>query len=150
MNIKDALPKLRKERGLTQADLAAKVYVTRQAVSRWETGETSPGVDMRKLLAAALAVPVTDLLDLPEDPVCQCCGTPFSVPHMECGTDADGSENPAFCKWCYDEGAFAYQSMDDVIEYCAPFMAQGAGVSVDEAVSYLGAMLPTLEHWKKG
>ena len=39
---------------MTQSDLAGKVLVTRQAVSRWETGVTTPGVDMCKLLAGAL------------------------------------------------------------------------------------------------
>ena len=51
MAIKDVLPQLRRDRGLTQQELAAKLYVTRQAVSRWETGETEPGIDMTKLLA---------------------------------------------------------------------------------------------------
>ena len=37
MAIKDVLPKLRRERGLTQEDLAHKLFITRQAVSRWET-----------------------------------------------------------------------------------------------------------------
>ena len=88
MATKDALVQARKEAGLTQEELARKVYVTRQAISRWETGETTPSIDMTKLLASALGVPVTQLLDLPAEPACQCCGTPFSVPHMERGADA--------------------------------------------------------------
>ena len=69
MEFAKALAKARKEQGMTQEQLAARVYVTRQAVSRWETGESTPGVDMRKLLATSLGIPVTQLLDLPSDPV---------------------------------------------------------------------------------
>jgi len=105
---------------------------------------------MTKLLASALGVPVMQLLDLPAEPSCQCCGTPFSVPHMERGHDADGTENPAYCKWCYDQGAFAYESMDDVIETSAPYLVEATGMSLDEAVSFMGALLPTLDHWKSG
>ena len=56
MAINDVLPKLREQRGLTQQELAHKLYVTRQAVSRWENGETTPGIDMVKLMAVALEV----------------------------------------------------------------------------------------------
>lgn len=56
MAIKDVLPRLRRERGLTQEDLAKKLFITRQAVSRWETGETAPGIDMTKLIAVTLDV----------------------------------------------------------------------------------------------
>ena len=148
MAIKDVLPEIRKEKGITQEELAAKVYVTRQAVSRWETGETTPSIDMAKLLACALDVPVTRLLDLPQEPTCQCCGTPFSVPNMPAGTDADGAENPDYCKWCYDHGEFTNATMDDVIEHSAPYLVQATGVSLDEAVSFMGALLPTLARWK--
>ena len=148
MTIKEALPAIRKEKGMTQEELAAKVYVTRQAVSRWETGETTPSIDMAKLLASVLDVPVMRLLDLPQEPACQCCGTPFSVPNMDKGTDADGTENPAFCKWCYDGGEFADATMDEVIEKSAPYLVQATGVSLDEAVSFMGALLPTLDRWK--
>ena len=62
MAIGDALARLRQDRGLTQEELAAKIHVTRQAVSRWETGETEPSIDMVKLLALVLEVPVDTLL----------------------------------------------------------------------------------------
>lgn len=38
MNTSEVVLKLRTERGLSQDELAEKVYVTRQAVSRWENG----------------------------------------------------------------------------------------------------------------
>lgn len=148
MAIKDVLPQIRKERGITQEELARKVFVTRQAVSRWENGETTPSIDMTKLLAIALDVPVMRLIDMPQEPSCQCCGTPFSVPNMPNGTDANGAENPHYCKWCYDEGAFAVETMDEVIEQSAPYLAQATGVSLDEAVSFMGVLLPTLDRWK--
>lgn len=42
MDTKDVLYRLRTEKGLSQEELAEKLFVTRQAVSRWETGETTP------------------------------------------------------------------------------------------------------------
>ena len=148
MAVKDVLPQLRQEKGMTQQELAKKLYVTRQAVSRWETGETTPSVDMAKLIASALDVPVLRVLDLPQEPACQCCGTPFSVPNMDKGSNEDGSENPNYCKWCYDEGHFAIGSMDDVIEHSAPYLVAATGVTLDEAVSFMGVLLPNLKRWK--
>ncbi|MDN0055512.1 helix-turn-helix transcriptional regulator [Collinsella ihumii] len=51
--MKNTLARLRRERGLTQEELARRLYITRQAVSRWETGATEPGIDMIKLIARA-------------------------------------------------------------------------------------------------
>ncbi|MDD6289843.1 MAG: helix-turn-helix transcriptional regulator, partial [Eggerthellales bacterium] len=58
MAFNETLARLRKERNMTQEELAARLYVTRQAVSRWENGETSPGIDMAKLIATVLDVPI--------------------------------------------------------------------------------------------
>ena len=51
METKDVIYELRTKRGLSQEELAEKVFVTRQAVSRWETGETIPNIDTLKLLS---------------------------------------------------------------------------------------------------
>ncbi|MFQ9128417.1 MAG: helix-turn-helix transcriptional regulator [Butyricicoccaceae bacterium] len=50
METKDVLLRLRTEKKMTQDELAEKVFVTRQAVSRWEKGETTPNVETLKLL----------------------------------------------------------------------------------------------------
>ena len=51
MDTKDVILKLRTESGMSQEELAGKVFVTRQAVSRWENGETVPNTDTLKLLS---------------------------------------------------------------------------------------------------
>lgn len=148
MAIKDVLLRLRCERGLTQEDLAKKLFITRQAVSRWETGETAPEIDMTKLIAVTLDVPVTELLEMPEH-YCQSCGMMFTAPDQH-GHEADGTEVEDFCRWCYDDGAYTYETtMEDMIEDCAPRMAEAMDWTVDESASLLGAVLPTLKRWKE-
>ena len=49
METKDVLLRLRTEKKMTQDELAEKVFVTRQAVSRWEKGETTPNVEFRSI-----------------------------------------------------------------------------------------------------
>lgn len=147
MLLKDMLPRLRAERGLTQQDLAEKLYVTRQAVSRWETGETAPGIDMVKLIASVFDVPIVSLLDMPEH-YCQSCGM-MLTDESQYAVDADGNHTHDWCKWCYDKGAYTYETdMESMIEECARRMVQMMGWKLDEAVSLLGAVLPHLERWK--
>ena len=51
METKNIILKLRTERGLSQDELADKIMVTRQAVSRWENVDTIPNTDTLKLLS---------------------------------------------------------------------------------------------------
>lgn len=147
MPIQDLLPELRKAANMTQADLAARLYVTRQAVSRWETGETTPSIDMVKLISSVLDVPVLKLLEIPDEPVCQSCGTAFSAPGTEHGKDSDGKPDSDYCQWCYNCGSFTQECMYELIESTAPFFAEATGVSVEVAISYLGAFIPSLKRW---
>ena len=51
MQTKDVILGLRNKSNLSQEELAEKVFVTRQAVSRWETGETIPNTETLKQLS---------------------------------------------------------------------------------------------------
>ena len=77
METKDILLELRTKNGLSQEELAEKVMVTRQAVSRWETGETTPNTETLKLLSKLFDVSINTLLGSPRQLVCQCCGMPL-------------------------------------------------------------------------
>jgi len=77
METKDVIYELRTEKGLSQEELAEKVFVTRQAVSRWETGETVPNTETLKLLSALFDVSINTLLGTPRQLICQCCGMPL-------------------------------------------------------------------------
>ena len=65
METKDIIAELRTKNGMSQAELAEKVFVTRQAVSRWETGETQPNTETLKLLSKLFDVSINTLLGSP-------------------------------------------------------------------------------------
>ena len=65
METKDVLFKLRTDKGLSQDELAEKIFVTRQAVSRWENGETVPNTETLKLLSRVFDVSINTLLGSP-------------------------------------------------------------------------------------
>lgn len=65
MENKNTIAALRQKHGMTQDELAAKLYVTRQAVSRWETGETTPGADTLMELSKLFGVSINALLGTP-------------------------------------------------------------------------------------
>ncbi|MDO4649859.1 MAG: helix-turn-helix domain-containing protein [Eubacteriales bacterium] len=58
---KDNLVQLRRLNNMTQEDIAEKVGVSRQAVAKWESGETSPDLEKSRLLAETLGVSLDDL-----------------------------------------------------------------------------------------
>lgn len=63
MNLSKNIYELRKERGLTQEQLAEEVNVSRQTISNWELGETQPNPDQLILLSKSLNISVDDLLN---------------------------------------------------------------------------------------
>ena len=63
MKLGDKIQKLRKDLKLSQEQLAEKIDVTRQTISNWELGETSPNPEQLKLLSKALNVSIDELLN---------------------------------------------------------------------------------------
>ena len=60
---KDNLIQLRKFHSMTQEDLAGKVGVSRQAVAKWESGESIPDLEKSHLLAEVFGVSLDDLVN---------------------------------------------------------------------------------------
>ncbi len=62
MKLCEKLTQLRKLHGLTQDELAAKLFVTRTAVSKWENDKGYPGIDSLKLLSQVYGVSIDELI----------------------------------------------------------------------------------------
>ena len=78
MKFKDIFTDLRKKAGLSQNDIAEKLFVTRQAVSRWEQGDTVPEIETLQAISKLFHVTINDLLGYPSDLRCQSCGMPLT------------------------------------------------------------------------
>lgn len=146
MNTKDVLFELRTKHGLSQDELAEKVFVTRQAVSRWENGETVPNTETLKLLSGLFNVSINTLLGAPRKLICQCCGMPLEDAII--GRNRDGSLNEDYCQWCYADGTYTYSDMDSLIEVCVPHMVS-EGFTEDQARAFMKENLPRLDYWKR-
>ena len=147
METKDVILELRTKRGLSQDDLAGKVMVTRQAVSRWENGDTVPNTDTLKLLSKEFDVSINTLLGEPRKLICQCCGMPLEDDAIM-GRDSDGALNEDYCKWCYADGTYTYSNMDDLIDVCVKNMV-GENFTEEQARAYMKQLLPKLDYWKR-
>lgn len=145
METKNIILELRNKQGMSQEELAEKVFVTRQAVSRWETGETVPNTETLKLLSQLFDVSINTLLGSPRKLICQCCGMPLDDGSLS--KEKDGSFNEDYCKWCYADGEYMYHNMEDLIDVCVKNMA-GHGFSEEQARTYMKDMLPKLDYWK--
>ena len=60
--LKDNIKSIRKAKGLSQQELAVKLNVVRQTISKWEQGLSVPDSDMLIAISDALETPVSDLL----------------------------------------------------------------------------------------
>lgn len=146
METKTIIYELRTKLGLSQDELAEKVFVTRQAVSRWENGETIPNTETLKLLSSVLDVSINTLLGSPRKLFCQCCGMPLddSVTSKE----PTGEFNEDYCKWCYSNGQFIYQTKEAMLDYLVDNMPNPENLPDKERRTQFDRFLSQLKHWK--
>ncbi len=146
MNTKEILLELRTKKGLSQEELAEKMYVTRQAVSRWETGETIPNTETLKLLSKFFDVSINTLLGSPRKLICQCCGMPLDDSSIS--KEPDGEWNEEYCKWCYADGKYVYQNLGELVDFLVGHMSSDKW-SPEQARAFFEAQLPKLNYWNK-
>jgi transcriptional regulator with XRE-family HTH domain len=154
METREVLTELRKQQGLTQDEMAEGLFVTRQAVSRWETGETIPNTETLKIISRKFDISINTLLGQPQDLICQSCSMPLNdIDNF--GTEVDGEVNTDYCVHCYKGGGFAHDcSLEEQVETNLRFLVeynaeQGLSYTEDEARAILKIHLGTLKRWKE-
>ncbi len=63
MNIGEKIRQLRTDRGITQSELAQMLFVSAQAVSKWETGKSVPNIQMLPVISKVFEVPISELFE---------------------------------------------------------------------------------------
>ena len=147
MEVKEILKNLREKNNLTQEQMAQRVNITRQAISRWETGETQPDTQMLKVLSKEFDVSINTLLGSPRQLFCQCCGMPLSEDSM-LSKENDGQFNEDYCKWCYSEGTFTYKTKDSLLDYLVTHMPNPENQNERERRKVFDYHLSQLKHWR--
>lgn len=145
MDAKVLLLQLRKKHSMTQKEMAEKCFVTRQAVSRWETGETLPGVETLKIISKEFGISIQTILG-GEPLICQCCGMPLDESSLS--EEPDGAVNKDYCKWCYTDGKFMYPAMDGLLDFIMQ-NAPGQAAEKEKQREQWREQLMTLKYWKE-
>ncbi len=86
-----------------------------------------------------------------EEKYCQCCGMPMGATDEMYGTEADGSKSADYCKYCMENGTFAFDgTMEEMIEMCVPHVvAANATMGEDDARKMMTEWFPTLKRWQQ-
>ena len=146
MSTKDVLKNIRVKNSLTQDEMAEKLSVTRQAVSRWENGDSTPNIETLKQISITFDVSINTLLGSPRKLICQCCGMPLDDDSV-ISREADNSFNEDYCKWCYTDGQFVYKDIDELLDFLVNHMSNDS-FTPEQARAYFSEQLPKLKHWK--
>ena len=146
MATKDVLKEIRMKNNLTQDEMAEKLAVTRQAVSRWETGDSTPNIETLKQISKDFNISINTLLGSPRRLICQCCGMPLEDDTV-ISREPDNSFNEDYCKWCYTDGQFVYKNMDELLDFLSEHMSNKE-FPPEQARAYFSEQFPKLKHWK--
>jgi transcriptional regulator with XRE-family HTH domain len=152
LETKTVIIELRKRHNLSQDEMAERLFVTRQAVSRWETGETVPNTETLKLISKEFGVSTDVLLGSPPMQ-CQSCGMSLYSDDVK-GSERDGTKSEEYCAYCYGNGVFLRpMTLEEAIEHNIKFLdswneENELTLTPDEARKQLREFLPTLKRWK--
>lgn len=83
----------------------------------------------------------------PTGPACQSCGLSNNLDQK--GTEKDGTLSDDYCCDCYESGEFIEPeiTIKEMIERLVPSTTKSRDLTMEEASTYLGTLLPTLKRW---
>ena len=90
---------------------------------------------------------INTLLGSPRQLICQCCGMPLHEDDL-ISREPDGGYNEEYCKWCYTDGQFAYQSKEALLAYLLKNMPNPYHADEKTRRMQFDAYLSQLKHWK--
>jgi hypothetical protein len=82
---------------------------------------------------------------------CQSCGMPIAEEFGNLGTEKDGTGNPEYCGFCYQNGGFTNpeQTLEEMIQSSIENMAGNEiNMSLEQATELANSFIPTLNRWK--
>ncbi|CCV63879.1 Predicted transcriptional regulator [Alteracholeplasma palmae J233] len=142
MEISERLKHLRENLNLTQNQFAEKLFITRQAVSKWELGKSTPDLNTLKLISSTFNVSIESLLGIKNNLYCECCGMPLDKTSINL-------ENSDYCKWCFTDSKVIYTDINSLVDACLPyFLESNDKINELEAKITLKNILEKLPYWK--
>lgn len=151
MSIGQVIKVVREERGLTQSQFAHELFVTQQALSRWEKGTAEPSIDMIRLISTRFEVPMARLMEMPDNGFCQKLCMPFYRPEDH-GTETRMERETEIIATTAMKTAFFFRTMPIAMNWSphgAPMMAESCHISVEQAEDCMSALLPNLKRWRR-
>lgn len=145
METKNIIRELRIKSGMSQQELADRLYVTRQAVSRWENGNTVPDTETLIKISEIFDISVNTLLGSPRKLICQCCGMPLEENYIS--RNSDGLFNENYCKWCFKDGKFIYTDIEKLLDYLSEHIPV-ENMSSEQKRNHFREHLENLDYWK--
>lgn len=82
---------------------------------------------------------------------CQSCGMPVSEKFGNLGTEKDGSNNPEYCSFCFQNGGFVNpnQTLQEMIQSSIENMTGSeVNMPLEQATELANSFIPTLNRWK--
>lgn len=152
MDLGNKINDIRKASGLTQEEFAQKLFVTRQAVSRWENGETTPTLDTLKTICGLFKTDANAFFETQQAPICQSCAMSL-ISLDDLATNDDKTVNMDFCVHCFKDGSYTHdRTLEEMIETNLKFLAEfnagnGTDYTEEETRNILKLYLPTLKRW---
>ncbi|MCL2521283.1 MAG: helix-turn-helix domain-containing protein [Erysipelotrichales bacterium] len=154
MDIASKIVEIRRLNGITQEELARKLFVTRQAVSRWENGDTTPSIEILQKITGLFNLDSTTNFGVAGTFFCQSCGSHYPAEGFN-GLNKDTSPSEDYCKYCYVDGSYGKEdeTIEEMVEQGIPYRLKSINnpdgyVDEETAREEMLKFYKTLKRWR--